>query len=239
LLESELFGFRRGAFTGATYDKKGLLEEADGGTLFLNEVGDLPLNIQAKLLGVIENHEVLRLGETRSRKIDFRVISATNKNLEEEIKSGRFREDLYYRLNSAEFVLPPLRERKEDLTLLVEYFLIDSGLEESFFKDIDNWSYIGDCLNYNWPGNIREFENEVKKIFSILYSGKEQIKTMRRLNDTKETGSPLTEKTNELEKEEILIAIKKSNYNKKKAAELLGISEATLYRKIKLYQLNI
>jgi transcriptional regulator with PAS, ATPase and Fis domain len=113
------------------------------------------------------------------------------------------------------------------------------GLKEEFLNDMDNWLYVSDCFSYNWPGNIRELENEIEKIFSILYSGKEQIKTLRRLNDTNEAVSSLTEKTNELEKEEILTAIKKFNYNKKKAAELLGISEATLYRKIKLYRLNI
>jgi len=230
LLESELFGFRRGAFTGASYDKKGLLEEADGGTLFLNEVADLPLFLQAKILGAIENKELTRIGETKSRKVDFRIISATNKSLEEEIKSGRFREDLYYRLYCIKFVLPPLRERKEDILLLIEYC-------SKVFSITDIQIPLEIFLNYNWPGNIRELENEIKRFIAL---GEKEMAVNNFDADChfQPEESSLSSKLAEYEKEQIIKALKDSNGIIIKAAKLLGIPWTTLKNKIKKYNIK-
>ena len=238
LLESELFGFKRGAFTGASYDKKGLLEEADGGTLFLNEVADLPLFLQAKILGAIENKELTRIGETKSRKVDFRIISATNKNLEEEIKSGRFREDLYYRLKVIEILLPPLRERKEDILLLIEYFLNETGIAEDNLKLSEYPELIERIQGYDWPGNVRELENEVKSI--VLFPEKKFLETSNNYHNSPDNQSlTLNSKIQELEKKEIIDTLKKYNGSRKLTSDFLGISEATLCRKIKFYNIPL
>ncbi|MDH4222599.1 MAG: sigma 54-interacting transcriptional regulator [candidate division Zixibacteria bacterium] len=233
LLESELFGHKKGAFTSAGYDKKGLLEEADDGTLFLNEVADLPLSIQAKLLGVIENKELTRLGETTPRKVNFRIIAASNRSLEDEVKSRRFRDDLYYRLKVIEFVLPPLRQRREDIPLLIDYFVrIFSNDDKKISSEISEV-----FSNYTWPGNIRELENKVKRL-AILPEG-ELIEVLNSFNKELDNQSGLNNKIQEIEKKEILEVLKRHNYNRRLTAESLGISEATLYRKIKNYRLDI
>jgi two-component system NtrC family response regulator len=233
LLESELFGHKKGAFTSAGYDKKGLLEEADGGTLFLNEVADLPLSIQAKLLGVIENKELTRLGETTPRKVNFRIIAASNKNLEDEVKSRRFRDDLYYRLNLLKFILPPLRERKEDLPLLIEHFLINSDIQNNF-RDFDFKPY----LEYHWPGNVRELENEITR--SSTFSGDLKFsKNLEFLKDDTNFKMSFYDKIAEFEKEQIIEALRICNNIKSKAAKMLNIPEATLHRKIKMYDIKL
>jgi transcriptional regulator with PAS, ATPase and Fis domain len=227
LLESELFGYRRGAFSGADRDKKGLLEEADGGTILLNEVGDLPLRLQAKILDVIEDKEVSRLGEVRPRKVDFRVMAATNKNLSQEVDKGTFRKDLYHRLNVVTLRLPPLRERNGDISLLIEHFLAKNNLP----VDMEQLN-VDHLLDYRWPGNIRELENEFRRYTSVsdLMDGLSRWDKESEENDSG--------KLTEMEKRRIIEATRKAN-GKQEAAELLGISLATLYRKIKLYGLDL
>jgi two-component system response regulator PilR (NtrC family) len=163
LLESELFGYKKGAFTGAIKDKKGFLEAANGGTLFLDEVGELPLSLQVKLLRMVQEKTFTPVGGTEELKADIRIISATNKNLDKKVMKGTFREDLYYRLNVIHFFIPPLRERKEDIPLLAKYFLKKYSHEME--KDISEISsYAMDCLiNYQFPGNIRELENIIER----------------------------------------------------------------------------
>jgi len=231
LLESELFGYKKGAFTGGSYDKKGLLEESDGGTLFLNEIGDLPWLIQAKLLGVIENKELTRLGETKTRKVNFRIIAASNRDLEEEVRANRFRDDLYYRLKVISFVLPPLKERKEDISLLINHFATlysDNGNVELGNEILEAF------IHYTWPGNVRELENEVRRLAAFPEVGMNKV-----LKGLDHQSPRLDVKMQEFEKKEILDALRRYNGNRKEAAELLGISEPTLCRKIRFYNITV
>ncbi|MEA4900346.1 sigma-54 dependent transcriptional regulator [Desulfitobacterium sp.] len=161
LLESELFGYEKGAFTGANSAKKGLVEVADGGTLFLDEIGDMDLSVQAKLLRFLENGEFIRVGSTRTRRVNVRVVVATNRNLKEEVAEGRFREDLYYRLNVVMIDIPPLRERKEDIPLLAEYFLKNKG-GSRVKKELSKES-ISALQDYDFPGNVRELSNIIER----------------------------------------------------------------------------
>jgi len=234
LLESELFGYRRGAFSGADREKKGLLEEADGGTILLNEIGDLPLRLQAKVLDVIEDREVTRLGDTRPRKVDFRVMAATNKNLSQEVDQGTFRKDLYHRLNVVQLRLPPLRERDGDIPLLIERFLARNNLP----VDMEQLK-IDHLLDYHWPGNVRELENEIRRYTSVAEL-MEGLSGWDKGSDKSGSGpqDPNSDKLTEMEKRQIIEATRKAN-GKQEAAGLLGISLATLYRKIKLYDLDL
>jgi transcriptional regulator with PAS, ATPase and Fis domain len=227
LLESELFGYKKGAFSGADRDKKGLLEEADGGTILLNEIGDLPLRLQAKILDVIEDREMTRLGEVRPHKVDFRVIAATNKSLSQEVEKGAFRQDLYHRLNVVILRLPPLREREGDIPLLIEHFLAKKDLPLNIEQlDIEH------LLKYHWPGNIRELENEFRRYASVA----ELMEGLSRWD--KGGDDSVSGKLIEMEKRQIIEAVRRAK-GKQEAAELLGISLSTLYRKIKLYGLDL
>lgn len=243
LLEAELFGHKRGAFTGAESDKVGLFEEADGGTFFLDEIGDMPLSVQVKLLRVIEEKEVVRLGETTPRKVDVRVISATNCELKRIMEEGAFRQDLYYRLSTFTFRLPPLRDRSEDIALLLQHFVnkTDSQLKiepEAF-----------SCLcDYNWPGNVRELENEVKKM--ALLAGDSRVITRqlisRRITESwSGVAAPangerfsLYDYISRLERDYIMRALQQTNWVKKHAAETLSIPESTLRLKMKQYGIS-
>jgi len=248
LLESELFGYKRGAFTGADRDKPGLFEEADGGTFFLDEIADMPLSIQAKILRVLETQEITRLGDTRPRLVDVRVISATNKDLKEEMGNNTFRNDLYYRLCALNFKIPPLRERREDIPLLVEHFLKESKCKIS----PDALKYL---LDYNWPGNVRELENEVKKL--VLLANNEGVITPSLLSarilgddmvDYQENsddlsfygqdGFSLYDYLAEYEKRFIIKALQEQNGIKKRAADSLQIPESTLRLKLKQYKID-
>ena len=240
LLESELFGYKKGAFSGAEKDKKGFFEEADGGTILLNEIGDLPLRLQAKILDVIEDREITRLGEVRPRKIDFRVIAATNRDLGEQVRSGDFREDLYHRLNVVTLRLPPLRERRGDVLLLIERFLAELGINESGWEAMDK-SQLG--LTYDWPGNVRQLKNEVERLVLALipFDSRKLLEELEKLNQGKageEDGNSLSDKKAELEKAEILEALKRFKNDKEKSARFLGISKITLYRKIRTHNLE-
>ncbi len=239
LLESELFGHMRGAFTDAKLDKRGLFEEAQKGTLFLDEISELPLMLQAKLLRAIQEKEIRRVGANKSVPIDVRIIAATNLNLGEEVKAKRFRDDLYYRLNVIELKLPPLRDRREDIPLLVEAFLKKCG--ESRGKDVKGVSEaaLAMLMDYGWPGNVRELENVIERAVTLsrgekitpddLPSAVQGARGDRRvLDEAAEKTLPL----HEIEKEYIKKILEKTGGNKYQAAHALGIDRKTLYRKL-------
>lgn len=239
LLESELFGHVKGSFTDAKKDKTGLFEEAEGGAIFLDEISELTPALQAKLLRVIQEREIRRVGSTKSVKIDVRIIAATNLDLDEEVKKKRFREDLYYRLNVIRINVPPLKERRDDIPLLLEYFI--QRLNERFKKDIKGIT--GDTLaflmEHPWPGNVRELENLIERAI-ILAKG--EFITMNDLPSelvgakARKTSYELTTdhmvSLDELEKEYILKVLERTGGNKFRAAEILGIDRKTLYRKL-------
>jgi len=237
LLESELFGHVRGAFTGAIKDKQGRFEAANGGTIMLDEIGDISPLIQLKLLRVLQEKVFERVGESVPRKMDVRVIACTNKNLKEKVRRGEFREDLYYRLMIVEVALPPLRERMEDLPPLIDHFL--HAFNERFQKDIEGVSQevLNKFMLYSWPGNVRELEHTIEHAF-ILCRGKvitlEHLPTAIRdsieADKIKTNGKQYAKKFTGEEK--ILEALDKTDGNKAKAARLLGINRRTLYRKI-------
>jgi transcriptional regulator with PAS, ATPase and Fis domain len=233
LLESELFGHVKGAFTGAVKDKVGRFQLADGGTLFLDEVGDITSRTQVQLLRVLQNMEFERVGDSKPIKVDVRVIAATNQDLFEKIRSGTFREDLYYRLKVIEIELPPLRDRLDDMPLLIEHFL--DKFNGKFSKNIVT---VSDDVNklfmdYNWPGNIRELEHALEHAFIVCSN---EIITIQHLPS--QFSEPLPGKIptqkgdTETSPEAVIEALKKSGWNKSKAARLLGINVRTIYRKI-------
>ena len=247
LFESELFGYVKGAFTGADRDKKGLFEEAHGGIIFLDEIGDVPVSIQAKLLRVLETHRFRAVGYNNDREIDVRVIAATNLDLRKAIKNGTFREDLFYRLSKIEIHLPPLCERPEDISILVRYFL--KHYTKTFGKTIKGVSRQVQklFLGYHWPGNVRELENAVES--SSILCKRDFIdiidlpKYLQR-HFSSNSKNPFISMSNysplsSLERDYILYLLKMTNNNKKKTAEILNISRSTLYQKINKYNISI
>jgi two-component system response regulator AtoC len=243
LLETELFGHVRGAFTGAVSAKKGLFEEAEGGTIFLDELANISLSMQTKLLRFLQDHEIKRVGGTESIRVDVRIIGATNQPLELLVKDGTFREDLFYRLNVVTITLPPLRERKEDIPLLANHFL--QKFSEEYRKSI---SYISPealevLSQYSWPGNVRELENTVERavvltVHPIILPEDLPQKLLdtipeKKLDDLKRKYPVISEKPlslKDVEKNYILKVLQETKGNKKKAAEILGIDRTTLYR---------
>jgi two-component system NtrC family response regulator len=237
LLESELFGHEKGSFTGAVAQRKGRFETADGGTLFLDEVGEMSPSVQVSLLRVLQNHEFERVGGNKTIKVDVRVITATNKELTKEIAKGHFREDLYYRLNVVHIEVPPLRDRKEDLPLLIRYFL-ERFAREMNKKEIPSLApeVMGALLAYDWPGNVRELENMLER--AIILSSKPIIY----LEDLPFTsiipsGAKLNEVLELIEKKMITQALSLSGNVQAHAAELLGIEKNLLKYKMKKYAL--
>ena len=238
LFESEFFGHEKGSFTGANTQKAGLIESADGSTLFLDEIGEMPLSMQVKLLHFLENGAYRRVGANRDRKSDVRVIAATNRPLEEDVKAGKFRADLYYRLNIIVFHLPPLRKRKEDIPALIESFLNNlrvrlnrPGLEFSNFAKEK-------LLSHKWYGNIRELRNTIER--AVVLSPSDFIEEIYELNDflKHESVAPnITYKEllplQEIEKRHILYVLQEVGGKREKAAAILGITSRTLYRKLK------
>lgn len=245
LLESELFGHVKGAFTDAIKTRTGLFEEAGKGTLFLDEIGELPMDMQVKLLRVLQESEVRKVGDTKSIKIDVRVISATTKNLSEEIKKGNFREDLFYRLNVVEIHLPPLRERQDDIAILADYFLKRYCLK--FSKNINriDKDAMDLLLSYKWRGNVRELENVIER--AVILEDSDTIRlgslpftrpTTRDPRPTTVSGDLSIKKAEDiLEKELIKKALEMTDGNKTHAAKLLEISHRALLYKIKEYGL--
>lgn len=237
ILESELFGHKQGAFTGALKDKKGLIEEANGGTLFLDEIGEMPIELQAKLLRVLETREFIKMGETKVSKSDFRLIAATNRDLEQEIKQGNFREDLYFRLNVFEINLPALRERKEDLKMLAKNF-IDIFSHKLHLTSIQVSSEYYKALEKNdWKGNIRELRNAVERSLILMDNN---ILDADSLPHYSEKSVPESDSLSirSLEKIHIQKVLQYTKGNKAEAARLLEIGIATLYRKLEEYGLK-
>lgn len=244
LLESELFGHVRGAFTGAITSKKGLFEEADDGTCFLDEVGDISLSMQSKLLRVLQEHEIKRVGGRETIKIDVRIVAATNKNLEELVEEGKFREDLFYRLNVVSFQLPPLRERAEDIPLLADHFLRKYAVENN--KPISRISpeAMDNLIRYRWPGNVRELENVIERAVALSQHTvilPEDLPRRLREEPSRAYISTLPSQIplSELEKLYIQKVLEETGGNKKKAADILGIDRRTLYRMAARYGLSI
>jgi PAS domain S-box-containing protein len=246
LLESELFGHVKGAFTGALSDRKGRFELADGGTIFLDEIGDISPKLQVKLLRALQEGEFERVGSSKTLKVNIRIIAATNRNLDEMVKDNRFRLDLYYRLNVFPVNIPPLRQRKKDIPLLISYFI--NKLRGEMGKDITGVSKeaIDFLIGYDYPGNIRELGNILEHAF-VRCHGRTILPSHLPFDDTcftaktilngimKKSGSAMAM----MEKELILSAIKQTNYHLNKAACVLGIGRATLWRKMKKYGINL
>lgn len=237
ILESELFGHKQGSFTGAVKDKKGLVEEADGGTLFLDEIGEMPIELQAKLLRVLETKEFMKMGETKVSKSDFRLIAATNRNLEDEIQQGHFREDLYFRLNVFEINLPPLRERIEDLKMLAKNF-INIFSQKLHLTSVEvSPEYYKILEKNNWKGNIRELRNTIERSLILMDNNTLDAKSLP-IYSEKITAEKDSLSIKSLEKEHIQKVLQYTKGNKAEAARLLEIGIATLYRKLEEYELR-
>lgn len=236
LLESELFGYRKGAFTGAASDKKGLITMADQGTLFLDEIGDMPLGLQAKILKVLETGEVYPIGETKPKYADVRLVAATNKNLEEQIDRGLFREDLYYRLNVIEVKIPALRERREDIDILARHFVDKYSRENNKKAASITGEAMEILLNYPWPGNIRELRNVIERAVVLAGSDKIGVAELPDRLKTARSGKEvqtLKAKLEYYEEKVIKDALQAHGWNKEEVAGELDVDLATLYRKIK------
>jgi transcriptional regulator with PAS, ATPase and Fis domain len=226
LMASELFGHAKGAFTSAHQSKQGLIEVADGGTLFLDEIGDMDLPVQAQLLKVLEEKTYRRVGETHTRQSDFRLICATNRDLSGEVQKGRFRSDLFFRINLFPMTIPPLRDRPEDIAQLVEHFLSHAGCAEQQVPP-----EVMDLLrSYGWPGNIRELRNVVERAILLARRGKFTLEHFPGLGGT---GHKKPQGLKDIEKEYLQTLIAESGSDMKKVAEALDVSRATLYRKLK------
>jgi len=227
LIESELFGYKKGAFTDARTDKKGLFSIANGGTLLLDEIAELPQQTQAKLLRVLEEGEIIPLGGTTPEKVNVRIIAATNKNLRLLVEEGRFREDLFYRLNVVYIYLPPLRERKEDIPLLVEHFIdYFNMIKGKEIKGIKNRA-MSLLMDYDYPGNVRELKNIIESAFVLIDEGYIDVNHL-----------PVYIREDKGERRRIEEALRQARWKKSEAAKLLGISRATLWRKMKKYGLR-
>jgi len=244
LLENELFGHKKGAYTGADKDQSGLFEEGEGGTLYLDQVEEIPISTQIKLLRAIEEKEITRLGETKPRKIDVRIISSSIDDLREVVKNGKFRQDLYFRLNTFNMKISPLRERKEDIPLLIRHFLKEYGVEEKRIKEFERNGAFKKFLEYGWPGNVRELENEIKRMVVMSQAGDKDPSGFLSeklghptANQVLSNEASLSHQVAEFEKEKIIEALKQSNWIKLRAARLLCIPEATLRNKIKKYKI--
>jgi two-component system NtrC family response regulator len=240
ILESELFGHKAGAFTGATKDKKGLIEEANEGTLFLDEIGEMPLELQTKLLRVLETSEFIKVGDTKQIKVNIRIIAATNRDIQQEISKGKFREDLFYRLNLITINLPPLRERQEDIPVLAEYFL--KKLTRDAYQHVKGMTtaFVERLQKNEWRGNIRELRNVIERALIVCQSIElivDNLPMEMQLSTVKSNTLSNFELSN-AERLHIQRVLQYTKGNKTQAAKLLNISSATLYRKIDEYKLN-
>ncbi len=252
LLESELFGHEKGAFTGAFRTRIGRFELANGGSIFLDEISEMSPNLQVKLLRVIQEREFERVGGVKSIRIDVRIIAATNRDLEEEVAQGRFREDLYYRLNVIPLNLPPLRERRDDIPLLVKHFMGKYGREKNSRITGFSRRAMNLLAHYRWPGNVRELENLVERVLVLcdgtevdtadlperIAAGTPRTSEVVPLIDLPETGIDLSTAVSEFEKGIIMQALTRSNWVKNRAAKLLHVNRTTLVEKIKKQNLQ-
>ena len=248
LMESELFGHERGAFTDAKEAKAGTFERADGGTLFLDEVGELPLDAQVKLLRVLEERKITRIGGKKAIPVDVRIVAATNRNLDDEVKNGHFRLDLLYRLNVFTLILPPLRERKEDIPLLTNFFIRKYNRTLSLDVQSVSPEAIALLSAYDWPGNVRDLENAIQSSMILCTGGvirpehlPDRIKGYELAEAQTVTGSggnSIREVNAQMEKDLIIEALKKHNFNRTLTAEALNISRKTLFNKMKRYGLS-
>lgn len=252
LIESELFGHEKGAFTGAVAQKKGKFDKADGGTLFLDEIGDMSLKTQAKILRILQERKFERVGGNRTIEVDVRIIAATNKVLEDEIRSGSFREDLFYRLNVVPFTVPPLRERREDIPILVEHFLELFSLREGNERKTITPEAMDVLKGGAWPGNVRELKNVVERLVimtpgptitaahipdSVVSGAAQREGGAARLESLLERGT-LREARDEFEKEYILRKLEEFNWNISRTAEAIELERSNLHRKIKSYGID-
>lgn len=238
LLESELFGYVKGAFTGAHTNKTGLLKAADGGTLFLDEIGEMPQALQVKLLRALQEREVQPLGATKPVPFDARLVSATNRNLEEEIAAHRFRDDLYYRISVFNLTLPPLRERREDIPLLARHFIAKYSRELGVQTRTLSDAALQALINYDWRGNVREMQNAIERAVALSDERIELAHLPNKIQATPLAIRDLTGQTltlDELERRYILATLERERDDKTRVAELLGIDLSTLYRKLKRY----
>ncbi|HDN95412.1 MAG TPA: sigma-54-dependent Fis family transcriptional regulator [Nitrospirae bacterium] len=236
LIESELFGHEKGSFTGAFETKKGKFELADGGTLFLDEIGDMTLTTQAKVLRIIETQEFQKVGGSKNIKVDIRIISATNKDLEEEIQKAQFREDLYFRLNVIPIYVPPLRERKDDIPLLVDYFLQNLARQYGQKKKNVSKSTLRALMEYDWPGNVRELKNTIER---LMIMNPDEIIDVKEVQPVKAAKSDYTSfntlrgAREQFERDFIIKKLQENSWNVSKTAEDLEIERSNLHRKIK------
>jgi two-component system response regulator AtoC len=247
LLESELFGHKKGAFTDANSDRRGLFEEADGGTLFLDEIGELPLSLQVKLLRALQEESIRRLGDSKDIKVDVRIITATHRDLAAEAKAGRFREDLFYRINVLPILIPPLRSRREDINLLIDHFLTRNNARLGTQIRALTADARKVLLEYAWPGNVRELENTIERAMVLCEGDIIDVHDLpERLRETLDpvqvqlASGELSVKKTTAAIEEILIrrALQKTRGNRTRAAELLEISHRALLYKIKDYKIS-
>ncbi len=243
LLESELFGYEKGAFTGANAQAKGKFELADGGTILLDEIGDISPKLQADLLRVLQERRFYRVGGNAEVEVDVRIIAATNKNLADEVKQGRFREDLYYRLNVIEIRIPPLRERREDIPLLAEHFVQRISCELG--KDIDISGVSPAALKlliaYDWPGNVRELENVIERAIVTCRNGtldEQDFSWLQKSPGASQNWEVPDVSLDELERKAIVAALERKHGNVKEASAALGIDRSTLYDKLKHYEIT-
>lgn len=244
LLESELFGHEKGAFTGAHQLKRGKFEIADRGTVFLDEIGEVPASIQTKLLRVLQDHEFERVGGTRTIRADIRVIAATNGDLERAVREGRFREDLFYRLNVVSIKLPPLRERKEDIPILIDYFLRKYAGELKKPAKLLTFGTLDDLIAYHWPGNVRELENVIERAMVLSTGaqiGPEDLPPQVTAGPRRETfrEKEFHEAVKAFKRWAIQDALKRSQGNQTKAAEILGLQRTYLAKLIRLLEIKI
>lgn len=240
LLESEMFGYKAGAFTGAVKNKKGLFEEANEGTIFLDEIGEMDISLQSKILRVLETNSFIKSGDTKPTQVNVRVIAATNKNLNLEIEKGKFRPDLFYRINTMKIEIPSLMARKEDIHLFIKYFVrFYSQHMNKNISEIDE-ECIRKLQGYNFPGNIRELRNIIER--AVILTDGNVLLPSSLPNDlfyeNKSYSTPMTEKLDEVEKLHILKILEETEGNKTRTAEILGIGLTTLYRKLKEYKIE-
>jgi two-component system nitrogen regulation response regulator NtrX len=243
LIESELFGHEKGAFTGAIAQKRGRFELAHGGTIFLDEIGDMSLRTQAKILRILQEHEFERVGGTETLSVDVRVIAATNKSLEKEIQDGRFREDLYYRLNVIPFHVPPLRERREDIPVLVKAFAEEFCVESGARPKVVTGRAMALLQAYNWPGNVRELRNLIERLVLMTPGPRiraqdlpEELRSGTR--PTEMAGATLDDARHEFERRFLLARLEENGWNVSRTAEAIGLARESLSRKMRSYKLR-